>query len=333
MTFRSRIWCISSSTISSSRNSSGRCALLDHRDRTPSAANIDAYSMPMTLAPTTAMARGTCLSRMMSSLVRMISPSAITPAGGAGCVPTRSRCCPRRSSASIFPAHDQRMRVGERCLTSQRDHVVSSELLLDDVASRARARRPPWRGAAPSWADASGCAAGVPGCRPAMREKKSTASRRVLLGIVPVPRHTPPRHRCFSTMAAACRAWRPARPRVARGPAADAHEVVVVRRLHPGAPRRRRLPPRAGLRVPCQSSIPLRALMATSWHGGRPTMEALAGTEPEDPFQFTSADAAGPHELGGMLDHRDFEPLFENGLDLGEQLPCAGSWRSAAIRR
>ena len=34
------------------------------------------------------MARGMCLSRMMSSLVRTTSPSAATPGGGAGSVPT-----------------------------------------------------------------------------------------------------------------------------------------------------------------------------------------------------------------------------------------------------
>ena len=55
---------------------------------TPSAENIEAYSIPMTLAPTTAMVLGTCLSSTTSSPVMTTSPSAATPGGGAGFVPT-----------------------------------------------------------------------------------------------------------------------------------------------------------------------------------------------------------------------------------------------------
>ena len=44
--------------------------------------------MPITPAPTTASERGRCLSRTISSVVRITSPSAFTPGVGAGSVPT-----------------------------------------------------------------------------------------------------------------------------------------------------------------------------------------------------------------------------------------------------
>ena len=51
------------------------------------------YSMPITPAPTTASVRGSVLSRTMSSVVRMISPSASMPGGQLGRVPTAIRMC------------------------------------------------------------------------------------------------------------------------------------------------------------------------------------------------------------------------------------------------
>ena len=56
-------------------------APLDQRHRTPRAAKIEVYSMPMTPAPTTASVRGSCFSLTMSSVFRMTSPSARIPGG------------------------------------------------------------------------------------------------------------------------------------------------------------------------------------------------------------------------------------------------------------
>src|SRR5689334_24242883 len=74
---------------------------------TPSAENIEAYSMPITLPPTTVIARGTCLSRTTSSPVTTTSPSAATPGGGAGLVPTAITMCAaeiRRQPSSAWTA-------------------------------------------------------------------------------------------------------------------------------------------------------------------------------------------------------------------------------------
>ncbi len=88
VTLRLRIWWSSSSTISRSRNSSGRSRRSMRVTDTPSAANIEAYSTPITPAPTTASVRGSFFIVVTSSLVRTTSPSAGTPGGAAGRVPT-----------------------------------------------------------------------------------------------------------------------------------------------------------------------------------------------------------------------------------------------------
>ena len=90
---RLRIWWSSSSTISRSRNSSGRSRRSTRVTFTPRAAKIEVYSMPITPAPTTASVRGSCRRRTTSSVVRITSPSAFTPGVGAGCVPTAIRMC------------------------------------------------------------------------------------------------------------------------------------------------------------------------------------------------------------------------------------------------
>ena len=51
---------------------------------TPRAPNIEAYSMPMTPAPTTTIEWGMRFSFMMSSLEMMTSPSGATPGTGPG---------------------------------------------------------------------------------------------------------------------------------------------------------------------------------------------------------------------------------------------------------
>ncbi len=88
VTARSRSWYLSASTISRSQNSSirGRCSTTV--TLVPRAANIDAYSMPITPAPTTTIERGMCLRSRIWSESTMVAPSNSTVAGRAGRVPT-----------------------------------------------------------------------------------------------------------------------------------------------------------------------------------------------------------------------------------------------------
>ena len=87
VTLRSRRWYFSDSTISSSQKSS----ILSRRSTTvtlvPSAANIDAYSMPITPAPTTTMLRGTACRLITPSESTMVRSSKSTLSGRAGRVP------------------------------------------------------------------------------------------------------------------------------------------------------------------------------------------------------------------------------------------------------
>ena len=90
VTDRSRRWKRNDSTISASQKSS-----IDGREsttvtRVPSAANIDAYSMPITPAPTTTIVPGTlCRSRMPSESTTLTSSNSMF-AGRAGSVPGAS---------------------------------------------------------------------------------------------------------------------------------------------------------------------------------------------------------------------------------------------------
>ena len=59
LTARSRRWYLSASTTSSSQNSSIRSRCSTTVTLVPSAANMDAYSIPMTPAPATTIVRGT----------------------------------------------------------------------------------------------------------------------------------------------------------------------------------------------------------------------------------------------------------------------------------
>jgi hypothetical protein len=69
-------------------NSSTRGRLSTTVTWMPSAANIDAYSMPMMPPPTTTMVRGSrSSSRTWSDRISVLE-SALTPAGSAGLVPT-----------------------------------------------------------------------------------------------------------------------------------------------------------------------------------------------------------------------------------------------------
>ncbi len=87
VTARSRRWYLSASTTSRSQNSSIRSRCSMTVTLVPRAANMDAYSMPITPAPATIMDRGTCsrCSTPSESITRRSSNSTLS--GRAGRVP------------------------------------------------------------------------------------------------------------------------------------------------------------------------------------------------------------------------------------------------------
>ena len=87
VTDRSRRWNFSASTISESQNSSIWSRRSTTVTRVPSAANIDAYSTPMTPAPTTTIVAGTDSRPRMPSESTIRLPSKATSGGRAGRVP------------------------------------------------------------------------------------------------------------------------------------------------------------------------------------------------------------------------------------------------------
>ena len=87
VTARSRRWYFSASTTSVSQNSSIRIRCSTTVTLVPSAANIDAYSMPITPAPTTIMVRGILSRPRMPSESMIVCSSKSTVAGRAGLVP------------------------------------------------------------------------------------------------------------------------------------------------------------------------------------------------------------------------------------------------------
>ena len=117
MTPRSRRWYCSASTIWSSQNSSSRWRCSTTVTWVPSAANIEAYSMPITPAPTTTSELGSRLERRMSSesrTVRLVERRRWR--GGPGACRSRSRSgrrSTRRSSPRRARRRTRRMRVEE----------------------------------------------------------------------------------------------------------------------------------------------------------------------------------------------------------------------------
>jgi hypothetical protein len=109
VTARSRRWYFSASTTSMSQNSSIRSRCSTTVTLVPSAANMDAYSIPITPAPATTMDRGTRSRWTMPSESITVRSSKSTVAGRAGRVPVAitilsavARCIrPWPSSTSI----------------------------------------------------------------------------------------------------------------------------------------------------------------------------------------------------------------------------------------
>ena len=87
VTARSRRWYLSASTTSSSQNSSMRIRFSTTVTLVPRAANMDAYSMPITPAPTTTIERGTRSRWLMPSESMIVLSSKATLGGRAGRVP------------------------------------------------------------------------------------------------------------------------------------------------------------------------------------------------------------------------------------------------------
>ena len=116
VTARSRRWNLSASTTSRSQNSSIRSRCSTTVTLQPSAANIEAYSMPITPAPATTMVRGTLLRCWMPSESMIVFSSKATLAGRAGLVPVamttesaltfRARPSPSSTSTSCGPRKD-----------------------------------------------------------------------------------------------------------------------------------------------------------------------------------------------------------------------------------
>src|SRR5579875_3182494 len=87
VTARSRRWYLSASTTSTSQNSSIRSRCSTTVTLVPSAANMDAYSIPITPAPATTIDRGTCSRCTIPSESITVRSSNCTLAGRAGRVP------------------------------------------------------------------------------------------------------------------------------------------------------------------------------------------------------------------------------------------------------
>ena len=101
VTARSRRWYLSASTTSTSQNSSIRSRCSTTVTLSTSAANMDAYSIPMTPAPATTIERGTLSRRTIPSESITVRSSNSTLAGRAGLVPV---------AMAILPALARRVR-------------------------------------------------------------------------------------------------------------------------------------------------------------------------------------------------------------------------------
>ena len=188
---RSMYW--NASPISWSRNGSTRSRLSTTVTFVPSTPNIDAYSMPITPAPTTVIVRGTwCSSLSRPSESMTVRSSNSTDAGRAGRVPLammirRARIGSSLSSILIVFASSNRAWPGSRPTRLRRNcsrttavsaattravrSISCSSTACSDSSTRVGSSTSSGR-----WASTS-----------------STASRSVLEGIVPVWIETPPR--------------------------------------------------------------------------------------------------------------------------------------------
>jgi hypothetical protein len=132
VTERSRRWNFRDSTTSGSQNSSIVSRFSTTVTRVPSAANIDAYSMPMTPAPTTTMVSGTRSSARIPSESTTRSSSNSTWAGRLGT--GRDDDLRRPDHAAFAAAVDlHRVRVDKSRRTNEQIHVIAEQLRPHDL--------------------------------------------------------------------------------------------------------------------------------------------------------------------------------------------------------
>ena len=135
VTLRARIWWKSSSTISRSRNSSGRSRRSTSVTATPRAAKIEVYSMPMTPAPTTARVRGKLL--QLHHVVGVQDDLAVGPdprrVGRMGADGDQDVLGGDLPPAAVRTRIIERVGIDERGLAGQERHVVAAELVLDHL--------------------------------------------------------------------------------------------------------------------------------------------------------------------------------------------------------
>ena len=126
---------MSASTTSRSQNSSIRSRCSTTVTLQPSAANMDAYSMPITPAPATTMVRGTLSRCTQPSESMMVRSSNATLGGRAGRVPTAITMLSAVTvrSPAVAVVHLDRVRVGEPPGAGQDRHPVAGELAAHHV--------------------------------------------------------------------------------------------------------------------------------------------------------------------------------------------------------
>ena len=188
---RRRYW--NASPISPSRKSSVRSRWSTTVTFTPSAPNIDAYSTPITPAPTTVIERGTRRSRRRSPSESMIVRSSkATVSGRAGRVPTAitirsARITSSEPSISTVWSSSKRASPGSQPTMLRRN--CSRTTAVSAAITRAVRSISCWR----TMRSVSSIRVGSRTSSGRSASCSSTASRRVLEGIVPVWMETPPR--------------------------------------------------------------------------------------------------------------------------------------------
>ena len=136
VTARSRRWNCSASTTSGSQKSSIESRFSTTVTLVPSAANIDAYSMPITPAPTTTIDVGSDFRSRIPSESSTRSSSNSTPAGRAGLVPVAITMNSPSDRCSVRPGSvldDNGVRVDESAVPGVEVDPVAHQLTAHHV--------------------------------------------------------------------------------------------------------------------------------------------------------------------------------------------------------
>jgi hypothetical protein len=190
---RRRMYC-SASPISPSRNVSTRGRASTTVTFVPRRPNIDAYSTPITPAPTTTMLRGSRWWRCRSPSESMIvSSSKCTPFGRAGLVPQAMTML--AAVISFLPSSSVMQMV---CSSTNEPSPNSSPTRLRRNCSRTTCASAPTTRAVRSIRNSIACRSRLSGLSGSgtssgrRASSSSTATRKVLDGMVPVWMDTPP---------------------------------------------------------------------------------------------------------------------------------------------